>query len=157
MWSRTFKIPGEIKRKNKELDSQDSRRDEEQGGGAGLSSEPRRDQEQGDGAGLSYQDGLSCCRVVPQQLLLGHDVTLIRTAVKTAISEVHKLLGTGGVPTSLTLLFWRWLTVSSVFADWSAITSYTCPPLPPPLHPSPLPHPSHLSPSLISLMVSVGG
>ena len=92
MWRWTFKIPGEIKRKNKVLDSQDSRRDEEQGGGAGLSGEPRRDQEQGDGAGLLYQDGLSCFRVVPQQLLLGHDVTLIRTAVKTAISEVHKLL-----------------------------------------------------------------
>ena len=41
-------------------------------------------------------------------------VTLLHTAVETAISEVHKLLGTVGVPTSLTLLFWRWLTVSSV-------------------------------------------
>ena len=36
-------------------------------------------------------------------------MTLLRTAVETAVSEVHKLLGTGGVPTSLTLLFWRWL------------------------------------------------
>ena len=35
-------------------------------------------------------------------------VTLLRTAVETAVSEVHKLLGTGGVP-ALTLLFWRWL------------------------------------------------
>ena len=34
-------------------------------------------------------------------------VTLLRTAVETAISEVHKLLHTGGVPNSLTLLFWR--------------------------------------------------
>ena len=45
--------------------------------------------------------------------------TLFRTAAETAVSEVHKLLGTGGVPTSLTLLFWRWLTVSSVFAGRS--------------------------------------
>ena len=35
-------------------------------------------------------------------------VTFLRTVVKTAVSEVHKLLGTGGVP-ALTLLFWRWL------------------------------------------------
>ena len=46
-------------------------------------------------------------------------VALFLTAVETAISEVHKLLGTGGVPTSLTWLFWRWLTVSSVFAGRS--------------------------------------
>ena len=30
-------------------------------------------------------------------------VTLLRTAAETAVSGVHKLLGTGGVPTSLTL------------------------------------------------------
>ena len=37
-------------------------------------------------------------------------VTLFRTAVETAvISDVHKLLRTGGVPTSLTVLFWQWL------------------------------------------------
>ena len=34
-------------------------------------------------------------------------VTLLRTAVETAVSEVHELLHTGGVPSSLTLLFWR--------------------------------------------------
>ena len=33
-------------------------------------------------------------------------MTLLHTAVETAVSEVHKLLHTGGVPTSLTLLFW---------------------------------------------------
>ena len=43
-------------------------------------------------------------------------MSLFRTAVETAVSGVPELLGTGGVPTSLTLLFWRWLTVSSVFA-----------------------------------------
>ena len=50
-------------------------------------------------------------------------VTLFRTAVETTISEVHKLLGTGDVPASLTLLFWWWLTVSSVFTGRSAGTS----------------------------------
>ena len=48
-------------------------------------------------------------------------VTLLRTAVGAAISEVHNLLGTGGVPTTLALLFWWWLTVSSVFAVGGAI------------------------------------
>ena len=40
-------------------------------------------------------------------LLFRHFVTLLQTAVKTAISKVHKLLHTSGVPTSLTLLFWQ--------------------------------------------------
>ena len=52
-------------------------------------------------------------------------VTLFHTAVETVISEVHKLLGTGGVLTSLTSLFWRWLAVSSVFTGGSAGTSYS--------------------------------
>ena len=34
-------------------------------------------------------------------------VTLFRRAVETAVTEVRKLLHTGGVPTSLTLLLWR--------------------------------------------------
>ena len=59
-------------------------------------------------------------------------VTLLRAAVKTAISEVHKLRGTGGVPTSLTLLFWRWLSVSSIFSGQSAWTSSSSLPNPPP-------------------------
>jgi len=64
------------------------------------------------------------------------------TAVQTAVSGVYALLGTGGVPTSSTPLFWRWLTVSSVFAGRNAGTSYSwVPDLP-------------LSPSLISLMAS---
>ena len=36
-------------------------------------------------------------------------VTLLRTAVDRAISETHKLLRSGGFPTSLKLLFFRWL------------------------------------------------
>ena len=86
-------------------------------------------------------------------------VTLLRTAVETAVSEVHELLHTGGVPSSLTLLFWRGpqllntvvlsgVTVPSVFTGRSARTSYSS--LPDPSSPPPL-----LSPSLISLMVSV--
>ena len=67
---------------------------------------------------------------------------LLRRAVETAISGVHKLLRTGGVPTSLTLLIWRWLTVSSVFTGRSARTSHSSLTLP------------LFSPSLISLMVS---
>ena len=50
---------------------------------------------------------------------------LFRTAVETAVSEVHSSLHTGGVPTSLTSLFWRWQTVSSVFSGRSAWTSYS--------------------------------
>ena len=46
--------------------------------------------------------------------------TAFVTLFRTAISEIHKLLGTGGVPTSLTLLFWRCLTV---FAGRSPRTS----------------------------------
>ena len=68
--------------------------------------DPRRDQEQGDGARLSKLDGLSChkvVQVVPQQLLFGHCLCVFaQHTVETAISEVHKLLGAGGVPTSLT-------------------------------------------------------
>ena len=37
-------------------------------------------------------------------------VTLFRTAIDTAVSRTPKLFSTGGVPTSLPLLFWRWLT-----------------------------------------------
>ena len=72
----------------------------------------------------SQNAGQSFASVVSQQLLF---VTLFGTAFETAISEVHKLLGTGGGPTSLTLLFWRWLAVSSVFAGRSARTSYKLP------------------------------
>ena len=70
-------------------------------------------------------------------------MTLRRTAVETAISGVHALLGTGGVPTSLTMLFWRWPTASSVFAGRSVQTSFMS-------FASP-----HFLLSLISLMVSV--
>ena len=51
-------------------------------------------------------------------------VTLLCTAVETAISKVSKLLCAGTVPTSLTLI-WQWLTVSSVFVGWSAWMSYS--------------------------------
>ena len=40
-------------------------------------------------------------------------VDLFCTTVETADSGIHKLLCIGGVPTSLTVLFWWWLTDSS--------------------------------------------
>ena len=49
-------------------------------------------------------------------------VTLFRTAVETELGEVHKLRRTDGVPT---LLLWWWLTVSSVFTDRAAGTTYS--------------------------------
>ena len=76
-------------------------------------------------------------------------VALFHTTVETAFSKVHKLLGTGGVPTSLTALFWRWPAVSLVFAGRGTWTSYSS------LHSPLAPHPHPLSPSLISLMVSM--
>ena len=82
----------------------------------------------------------SCTSAVAFRTL---SMTLLRAAVETAISEVHKLLRTGGVPISITLLFWRWLTVSlRVGALGRAIHLY------PPTHPPPFP-------SQISLTVSV--
>ena len=83
----------------------------------------------------------SCASTVASRTV---SVTLICTVVKTAVSGVHKLLRTGGVPTSLTLMFWRWLTVSSIFAGRSVRIT----PPPPPTH-TPFT-------SLISRMVSVG-
>ena len=67
----------------------ESRRDQEEGGGAGPSREPRRDQEQGGGAGLRKMD----CPLL--QLFLNSCamdivfVTLFRAAVETAVSGVH--------------------------------------------------------------------
>ena len=49
-------------------------------------------------------------------------VTLFSAAVEIAVSGVHKLLGSDGVPTSLTLLFWWWLTVSLIFTGRSERT-----------------------------------
>ena len=63
-------------------------------------------------------------------------VTLFRTAVERALSEVHKLFYNGEIPTSWTLLFWRWLVVSSVFTGRNAQTSYSL------VSPSPTPSPS---------------
>ena len=45
--------------------------------------------------------------------------------METAIGEVHKLLRTGGVPTSLALSFRLWLTVSFGLTGRSAGTSYS--------------------------------
>ena len=106
--------------------SRKPRRDQEQGGGAGPSRQPRRDQEEGGVVGLSQSWTILCfsySSTVAFWTLIVF-VALFRTAVETAVSEVHKLLRTGGVLTSLTLLFWRWLTVSSVFTGRSARTCF---------------------------------
>ena len=58
-------------------------------------------------------------------------VALFLTAVDTAICGVHMQICTGSVPTSLTLLFWRWLTVSSVFRVWAQAWAVHRNPLPP--------------------------
>ena len=50
-----------------------SRRDQDEGGGAGPSREPKkRDQEQGGGLGSHREFGQSFASAVPQQLLFGH-------------------------------------------------------------------------------------
>ena len=61
--------------------------------------EPRRDQEEGGGAGLSKLDALSCCRVVPQHCF--SDAVFVRllcTAVERAISEERSCLALAGSP-----------------------------------------------------------
>ena len=58
-------------------------------------------------------------------------VALLRTVVEAAIRKVRKLLCTCGVPTSLTLLFWWWLTVPSVFPGQMSYSSLPDPPLSP--------------------------
>ena len=52
-------------------------------------------------------------------------MTLLRTAVETAVREVHKLLHTGRGPNSLHFFCGGRMTVSSVFADWTPWTSYS--------------------------------
>ena len=63
--------------------------------------EPRRGKEDGGGTGLSFTSGFSSC------FLDTIFVSLLRAGVETAVSEVHKLLLTGGVPVSLAVLFCR--------------------------------------------------
>ena len=70
-----------------------SRRDEEEGGGAGPSRQPRRDQEEGGGAGLRklfyrlLQPFLNSCAT---DIVF---VTLLHTAVETAIDDLRKSRG----------------------------------------------------------------
>ena len=72
-------------------------------------------QEPGGGAGLSELDGLSCCcsSTVAFWILSRYDFFSTQPVVSVeTTSEVQKLLRTGGIPTSLTWLFWRWLMVT---------------------------------------------
>ena len=77
-------------------------------------------------------------------------MTLFPTAAETSIRGLHKLLGTGGVPTSLTLFFWRWPTVSQFGLCGSEGHGRAKRPSYFSIYPPPTPFPS-----LISLTVSV--
>ena len=141
--------PGSLERtqdmssREMELGSQENPGYVKQEDGAGLSREPRICQEQSREVELGSRENPgyhkrmvvelgshSRMAFVAAKLFLNSCfsdivfVTLLCTAVKTAISEVHKLPGTGGVPISLTSLFWRWLSALSVFAGRTARTSY---------------------------------
>ena len=104
-------------------------------------------------SGTCLQGGLHRSMSLPQHVVSGTCLQDSRIKTKeTFSSEVHRLLGTDGVLTSLTLLFWRWLTVSPVLAGRSARTSYLFIYLFPSLPPPPFP----LFPVLRILVVSVG-
>ena len=78
---------------------------------------------------------LSCSSTVAFRTLF---VTLFRASVETAISEVSRLLRTGGVPTSLTLTVLVVAYGLSVFTGRSAGMSIgTAPPSPSTPHPIP--------------------
>ena len=70
--------------------------------------------------GLSFASGSNRC-----SFGLCIFETRFHTAVERASCRVHKLLRTGGVPSSLTTMFWRWLTVSSVFTGRIAGAGYS--------------------------------
>ena len=106
------------------------------GGGAIIktenwSAEPRQNEEKEGGAGLSLAAPRSFASRFNRYCSDTVFMTLRHTAVETGISNIHKLTHTGRVHTSLTLLFWLWLVVSSVFAGRSAWTSYLSRPPPP--------------------------
>ena len=77
----------------------------------------RERSEEGGRAGLSQLDRLSLLLSCFSTVAVSDTVfvTLFHTAADRASCGVHKLLGTGGIATSLMLLLWRWLTVSSSF------------------------------------------
>ena len=52
--------------------------------------------------------------------------------LKQQMAEYTSCFALGGVPTSLTLLFWRWLMVCSIFTGQSTQTSHSSLPYPPP-------------------------
>ena len=82
--------------------------------------EPRRDQKREVELGShSWTDFLAADLFLNSCFSDAVFVTLFPTAVETATREVHKLFGTGGVPTSLTLLFWRWLHGGLFGLYWS--------------------------------------
>ena len=101
--------PGEIKRREVELDPRESP-------GEIKRREVELDPRESPGEIKSKDVELGSHRELDNPLLqlflnscFSDIVTLHRTAVETAISEIRKLLRTGEVPTYLALFFWRWL------------------------------------------------
>ena len=113
-------------------------------------SEPRGDEEKGAAAWL--MDRLAAELFLNSCISDSVFVTLFRTAVERAISGVHKLLGTGGVPASLTLLFWRWLSLFGLY--WSERRDKLLIGTPPP--PSPVPNKPYVA-SVVSKPVRPSG
>ena len=94
-------------------------------------SEPRRDQEQGGGVvSHSWTDCLAAVLAAPQKLLFGHCLCDF-VPHSCWNSGVHRLPRTGGVPTTLTLLFWWWLSLFGLYASerWGKLLPGTRSPL----------------------------
>ena len=115
-----YRVPGEIKRREVELDLQ-----------------PRRNHEQGGGAGLRKLD-LSFASVVPQQQCKGHcpcDSAQARQLKQQLRSTL--VAGQFRGDTALLPLFWRRSTVSPVlFGRYPRSSLHTFVPNPPPPPPN---------------------
>ena len=89
-------------------------------------SEPRRDQKREVEVGCHSELHSLLLQISTAGLSYSAFVALFDTDVERAISGVRKLLGTGGVPASLTTaLFWQWLMVSLVFVGQTADVGQT--------------------------------
>ena len=118
-----YRVPGEIKSREVELDPQ-----------------PKRDHEQGGGAGLRKLDFFRFRFVRPQQQCNGPDLVFVTAQARQLKQQLRsaQVAGQWRGDTALTLpLFWRRSTVSSVFFGRyprSSLQSFV--PSSPPLSPS---------------------
>ena len=118
--------------------TQGSRRDQEEGGGAGPSSWPRRDHEQGGGAGLRKLDffrfGLFLNSSATDIVL----VTLPSTAVETAIAQcTSRCAMARGHHLNTSIVLAAAHGLSGLFRAVSAVEPSLSRPLPPPSRPRP--------------------